>query len=114
MTCSLLFYELQENRGVIAGTFSLHGATGKSEGRFNGRFEPSDEVQNGFPVYRKNGDPDTWLELVFGMSGWRWYLKPANEKGPDSSVCFAYFQCDEKDVRLPSECTTAWSVHTVR
>lgn len=102
----------QESRGIIAGTFRLAGATGKSEGRFNGVFEPSDETQNGFPVYRKKADTDTWIELVNGASGWRWYLKPTANKGPESSICFAYYQCDEHNIPLPSECTAAWNIHT--
>lgn len=102
----------QDKRGVIAGTFRISGATGKSEGRVNGDYEPSDEVQNSFPVYKKKGDTDTWIELVVGPSGWRWYLKPTANKGPDSSICFAYFQCDENDVKLPSECKEPWYVHT--
>jgi hypothetical protein len=109
--CCCVFHS-QETRGVIAGTFRLDGATGKSEGRFNGVFEPSDEIQNNFPVYKKKGDPDTWIELVKGISGWRWYLKPTANKGPDSSVCFAYHQCDETNIKLPSEYTTEWHIHT--
>ena len=56
----------------------------------NGTFEPTEAVQNGMPVYAKKGDGDTWMELVNGKSGYRWYIKPTKEKGPESSVCFAY------------------------
>lgn len=102
----------EETRGVIAGTFRLSGATGKSEGRFNGVFEPSEESQNGFPVFRKKCDADTWIELVHGASGWRWYLKPTANKGPDSSICFAYYQCDERNIPMPWETVSPWNVHT--
>jgi hypothetical protein len=103
---------IKETRGIIAGTFRLAGATGKSEGRVNGVFEPSGEFQNNFPVYRKKGDTDTWIELVSGASGWRWYLKPTANKGPESSICFAYLQLDGIDVKLPTESTAKWTVHT--
>ena len=43
--------------------------------------------------------------------GWRWYLKPTANKGPGSSICFAYFQCDETNGKLPQDCQP-WYVHT--
>jgi tellurite resistance-related uncharacterized protein len=40
----------------------------------NGIFEPTDETCNDMPVYRKKGDPDTWLDMVKTNAGtWRWY-----------------------------------------
>jgi len=97
---------------VIAGTFRMSGSTGTSQSKVNGVFEPTNEFQNDFPVYRKKGDSDLWIELVYGGSGWRWYLKPTANKGPDSSICFAYLQCDGIDVKLPHQCTSKWFVHT--
>ena len=42
--------------------------------------------------------------------GWRWYVKPTKEKGPDKSVCFGYGHHD--DIVLPNDCTAAnWSVY---
>lgn len=39
----------------------------------NGTFEPTEESQNGFPVYVKKGDKDTWVEMVYKpATGWRW------------------------------------------
>ena len=77
------------DRDPIAGSFTTSGATGKSADKANGTFEPTKETQNGFPVYKKKGDDDYWVEAVHGASGWRWYLKPTANKGPSSSVCFA-------------------------
>ena len=103
---------MQESRDIIAGTFRLSGASGSSACRVNGVFEPSNESQNSFPVYRKKGDSDIWIELVYGVSGWRWYLKLTASKGPDNSLCFAYIQCAENKVILPSEHSIGWTVHT--
>jgi hypothetical protein len=63
------------------------------------------------PVYQKKGEPDTWLEMVKCKSGgWRWYIKPTKERGPDTSVCFGYGHHD--DIVFPNNCTAAnWSVY---
>jgi hypothetical protein len=105
-------YIYQEKRDPFPGSFSIEGATGKSPTRINGVYEPTKEAQNGFPVYRKKGDGETWVEIVFKPeTGWRWYLKPTANKGPDSSICFAYFQCSEENVMLPHDCSS-WHVST--
>lgn len=77
----------------------------------NGTFEPVDETCNGMPVYQKKGEPDTWLEMVKCKSGgWRWYVKPTKERGPDISVCFGYGHSD--DIVLPENCTFGqWTVY---
>jgi hypothetical protein len=64
------------------------------------------------PVYRKKNDPDTWVEAVKGVSGYRWYLKPAANKGPNSSICFAYVAIDEENLALPLDITTPWTINT--
>ena len=104
--------EAEETRGAIPGSFRITGATGKSAMRTNGVFEPTKEVQNGMPVYQKKGDPDSWIELVHGVSGWRWYLKPTANKGPDSSICFSYYTHDGSNVKLPIYCTNHWYTNT--
>ena len=78
----------------------------------NGTFEPHREVQIGLPVYRKKNDPDTWIEAVKGASGYRWYLKPAANKGPNSSICFAYVGIDPDNLALPLDITTPWTINT--
>lgn len=91
MLLSMLFF-IQLAIPPIPGSFTISGATGTREHRVNGTFEPTEEVQNGMPVYMKKGDDDTWIELVSVKSSadYRWYIKPTKEKGPNSSVCYAY------------------------
>ena len=79
---------MQQKRDPLPGSFHIEGATGKSP------------------------DGTTWVEIVYKPeSGWRWYLKPTANKGPDSSICFAYFQCTETNVLLPQDCKS-WHVNT--
>ena len=93
----------QNSKNTInAGSFFIEGATGNRAARVNGVFDLTDEVCNGMPVYRKRNDRDTWMEMVkCNAGGWRWYIKPTKEKGPDSSICFAY--CSSDDVILPHD-----------
>ena len=99
-------------RDPIAGSFSLAGASGKNDEKVNGTFEPTKETQNGFPVYKKKGNDDLWVEAVKGTSGWRWYLKPTANKGPDSSICFAYMNFNSENAGAPPEVEAKWTVHT--
>jgi hypothetical protein len=88
------------NNTINAGSFFIEGATGTRAARVNGVFDLTDEICNGMPVYRKRNDRDTWMEMVkCNAGGWRWYIKPTKEKGPDSSICFGY--CSSDDVILP-------------
>jgi hypothetical protein len=69
----------------------------------NGIFEPTEEVYNDMPVYRKRGDEGTWLELVSGATGhMRWYVKPTANRGA-SSVCFGYLEQDKTNLLLPHD-----------
>jgi len=76
----------------------------------NGTFEPTEEMQNGLPVYKMKGNDGLWVEAVKGKSGWRWYVKPAKNKGPDSPVCFAYIDFTPETVALPPHMDAKWSV----
>ena len=94
------------------GKFTISGATGGCSGRINGTFEISEEMQNGLPIYSKVGDDDTFIELCHGVSGWRWYVKQAKDKGPSISVCFGYYQCKDEDMLLPSQTDNlAWFIY---
>jgi hypothetical protein len=96
----------------LPGSLTLAGATGSRQHRVNGTFEPTDEEQNGMPVYKKKGDDDTWMELVNGKAGLRWYIKPTKQKGATSSVCYAYRSVQVGNVNLPQNCTeVGWSVY---
>ena len=96
---------------VSAGSFFIEGATGSRASRVNGVFDLTEEVCNGMPVYRKRNDRDTWMEMVkCNAGGWRWYIKPTKEKGPDSSICFGY--CSSDDVILPHQAAAdQWYVY---
>lgn len=99
------------DRDPLPGSFQNSGATGKNAEKVNGTFEPTKETQNGFPVYKKKGDDNHWVEAVHGASGWRWYLKPTANKGPDSSICFAYLSFNAENVGLPADVGGKWNVH---
>lgn len=102
----------EQTRGAAPGSFRIEGATGKSTNSINNTFEPTIESQNGFPRYKKKGSDDLYVEAVFkSASGWRWYLKPKANLGPDSSICFAYVNCDEDDMKLPGD-MTRWMIST--
>ena len=94
------------------GSFMISGATGKSSAQVNGTFEPTDEVQNSLPVYKKKGsDGSLWVEAVKGSSGWRWYLKLTVNKGPESAICFAYADFSINNVGLPQDVKSGWFVY---
>ena len=97
-------------REPLPSSFTITGATGKSSAQVKGTFEPTNEVQNSLPVYKKKGDTSLWIEAVKGASGWRWYLKPTANKGPESSVCFAYLNFNVGNVGLPQEVNSEWFV----
>ena len=91
------------------GSVTIAGATAARATLVNGNFERTAEMCNGKPVYRKKGDPSTWLEAVNTRAGtWRWYVKPTSARGPDSSVCFGYGTCET--LKDPHECD-AWYVY---
>ena len=104
ITCTIFDPKEVHLRNI--GAINIIGAVGGTGNRaelVNGTFELTDERCNGMPVYRKKGDHGTWLERVkVKAGGWRWYIKPTKEKGPDSSVCFGYGVSSE--VVFPHEC----------
>lgn len=48
----------------------IRGALGPSASSINGIYEPTNEVCGGWPVYRKHGDPDKWLEYIVATNEW--------------------------------------------
>ncbi len=65
----------QKTRPPLPGSIEIKGATVDRCKYVNGIFEPTDETCNDMPVYRRKGDPDTWLEMVKTNAGtWRWYI----------------------------------------
>lgn len=51
-------------RRAQAVPVDVRGATGPSATSINGVYEPTNEICGGWPVYRKQGDPDKWLEYI--------------------------------------------------
>ena len=63
---------MESGRPPLAGSLVIQGATADRAKFLNGIFEPTSELCNGMPVYRKKGEPGIWLEMVKTASGWRW------------------------------------------
>ena len=42
----------------------IRGSTGENASLINGVYDPTDELCGGWPVYRKQGHPDIWLEYT--------------------------------------------------
>ena len=67
------------NRLANAVAVDIRGATGPSASSINGVYTPTDELCSGWPVYRKEGDPDKWLEYIIATN--EWYVKPTADRG---------------------------------
>lgn len=66
----------------------IRGAYGPSASSINGIYEPTGEVCGGWPVYRKQGDPDKWLEYIVATN--EWYVKPTADRGrAEGWMCLA-------------------------
>lgn len=57
----------------------IRGARGPNAVTINGIYEPTEEICNDWPVYRKRGDPNKWLEYFDTSS--KWYIKATTDKG---------------------------------
>jgi hypothetical protein len=57
----------------------IRGAYGPSASSINGVYEPTTEICGGWPVYRKQGDIDKWLEFIVATN--EWYVKPTTDRG---------------------------------
>lgn len=84
----------EEDRKVGAERYSqaipvdIRGAYGPSATSINGVFEPTNEICGGWPVYRKQGDPDKWLEFIVATN--EWYVKPTADRGrAEGWMCLA-------------------------
>jgi hypothetical protein len=66
----------------------IRGSFGPSASSINGIYEPTNEVSGGWPVYRKQGDPDKWLEYIVATG--EWYVKPTADRGrAEGWMCLA-------------------------
>ena len=57
-------------RYAAAVPVDIRGTFGPSASSINGIYEPTPEVCGGWPVYRKQGDPDKWLEYIVATNEW--------------------------------------------
>jgi hypothetical protein len=51
-----------------AVAIDIRGAKGLNQSTINGIYEPTDEVCSGWPVYRKRGDANKWLEFFIASN----------------------------------------------
>lgn len=66
----------------------IRGARGPSASSINGIYEPTDEICGGWPVYRKKGDNEKWLEHHAATN--EWYVKPtADRNRAEGWMCLA-------------------------
>ena len=94
------------------GPFIIEGATGSCASKVNGTYEATDEKQFGLPVYIKKGDSSLYVEAAKGPAALRWYVKPKENRGPDSNVCFGYIEIEEGKSTVPHETQGKWTVNT--
>ena len=64
---------------IKAVPVDIRGARGPNAVTINGIYEPTEEECNNWPVYRKRGDPNKWLEFFDTSS--KWYIKATTDKG---------------------------------
>ena len=75
-------------RRLQATPVDIRGAHGPSASSINGVYEPTSEVCGGWPVYRKQNDPDKWLEYIVATN--EWYAKPTADRGrAEGWMCLA-------------------------
>ena len=75
----------------------VRGAYGPSATSINGVYEPTSEVCGGWPVYRKQGDPDKWLEYIVATNEVRRGLL----RNSLTVICFiAYFSDNNLSIVL--------------
>jgi hypothetical protein len=100
---------------VKPSSFIIEGATGNCASKVNGTYEATDENQFGLPVYIKKGDSGVYIEAAKGSFPLRWYVKPKENRGPDSDICFGYIAIEESKsnaLTLPYETQGKWKVNT--
>jgi hypothetical protein len=51
-----------------AVAIDIRGAKGLNQSTINGIYEPTEEVCSGWPVYRKRGDANKWLEFFIASN----------------------------------------------
>jgi len=87
-----------------AAPVDIRGARGPNAVTINGVYEPTDEMCNDWPVYRKRGDPNKWLEFFETSS--KWYIKATTDKGRPRG----WMRLTANPPKRPEECQTVCEV----
>jgi len=87
-----------------ATAVDIRGARGPNAVTINGIYDPTDEVCNDWPVYKKRGDPNKWLEFFDTSS--KWYIKATTDKGRPRG----WMRLTANPPKRPEECTTVCEV----
>ena len=66
----MLFCRAGAERYAQSVPVDIRGTFGPSASSINGIYEPTPEVCGGWPVYRKQGDHDKWLEYIVATNEW--------------------------------------------
>ena len=98
--CVALMLCCQLTRIPVSGSVCIEGATGDytASKKANGIFEPTDEMRDGLPVYRKKGDGTTWL--LFDRASVKWYIQSPRDLTSAASRAF----CKVDTICLPHDC----------
>lgn len=75
----------------------VQGVTGRVASDVNGRYDPTDKLVAGMPVFVRKGDPRKIIEYYAPLN--RWQIKPASGTGSD--LCWAYMEAEQG--KLPNE-----------
>ena len=73
-------------RRAQAVPVDIRGATGPYASKVNGIYEPTDELCGGWPVYRKRGGPDIWLEYTAVTNQVRYFTDISTDDCLDSLI----------------------------
>lgn len=93
---------------VAASGFTIAGATGHNAHKVNGAFSKTSEMQNGKPVYSKDGDADMWCYC--GPDG-TWYVPDTADKDANTNAGWA--ASTEEGLAAP-HLAKAWNVSVNR
>ena len=90
---------------AATATVEISHATGPKAPRCNGLFACTGEVYNDRPLFRKVGDPDTWLRIIKNSS---WQVTDTENKVANN---FRGFCCSVESGLLHPTLAQQWKVH---
>ena len=89
---------------LAAPGFTIAGATGNAAHVVNGTFRKTDEMQNGKPVYSKDGDADTWC---YRPPNGKWVVTDTASKDANKNTGYA---CTPEPGLAAPQLAAAWKV----